>query len=245
MPTSIGPNDVSSTSRYLVPVITVGIYVYPQVEVLDFAGPFEVFTTANRVNPALTGKTHPSLQIPLSAQDVDTSHRISSSPLPRFNVHLIGQHPHTIHARGGLAITPSYDIHNHPKLDILLISGGHHDPEMNNVEVIEWIKHISSDCQLIASVCTGAFLLAQANVIQSQQVTTHWDDIAELAERFPMLKVNSDVRWVSDSTHSGQTVMTSAGISAGIDMALEIVTKFTNLALAQRTAKQMDYHWLR
>jgi transcriptional regulator GlxA family with amidase domain len=87
-------------------------------------------------------------------------------------------------------------------------------------------------------VCTGAFLLAQAGVLTDQPVTTHWEDIADLRAMFPALDVQEKVRWV----RSGN-ITTSAGISAGIDMSLYLVSVLDSMSLAERTARQMEYDW--
>jgi len=92
--------------------------------------------------------------------------------------------------------------------------------------------------KLTASVCTGAFLLAQAKVITSQVVTTHWEDIESLKNDYPSLNVVDNVRWVDEGN-----IVTSAGISAGIDMSLHLIAKLKNYKLAKQTAKQMQFDW--
>ena len=89
-----------------------------------------------------------------------------------------------------------------------------------------------------ASVCTGAFILAAAGVLTQGPVTTHWEDLADLRARFPHLTVRENVRWVDRGA-----LVTSAGISAGIDMSLHLVTRLAGAALSQRTARQMDTPW--
>jgi len=90
----------------------------------------------------------------------------------------------------------------------------------------------------VTSVCTGAFLLAKAGLLSNEKVTTHWEDLAELRAGFPDLDVHSEVRWVEDGNR-----LTSAGISAGIDMSLHLVERLHSRELAERTARQMDYAW--
>jgi transcriptional regulator GlxA family with amidase domain len=92
--------------------------------------------------------------------------------------------------------------------------------------------------QLAASVCTGSFLLARAGVLAGGEATTHWEDCADLSRDYPGLVVRPDQRW----TEAGR-VMTSAGISAGLDMSLRIVARFAGEELARRTARQIDYPW--
>jgi transcriptional regulator GlxA family with amidase domain len=91
---------------------------------------------------------------------------------------------------------------------------------------------------LVASICTGAFLLAKAGVLDGKAVTTHWEDIDDLKAMFPGLDVRTGQRWVDEGT-----VVTSAGISAGIDMSLHLVERLAGRALAERTARQMEFDW--
>lgn len=188
----------------------VGIYIYDEAEVLDFSGPFEVFSTASRV-------------------------RKTDQP---FNVCLIAEKMDAVTARAGYRVLPDFDLSNHPALDVLIIPGGVHTHEMNKQHILEWINLQSSKVSLTASVCTGAFLLAQAGVLTDQQVTTHWEDIPDLKTQFPQLKVIEQVRWVDQGS-----IVTSGGISAGIDMSLHLVSKLHSLELAEATAKQMEFAW--
>jgi transcriptional regulator GlxA family with amidase domain len=195
--------------------LQVGIYIYDEVEVLDFAGPYEVFSTACRV----FHRTRPQ------------------APAP-FAVALVGEARRTIHARAGFPVEPHHTIDDHPTLDILLVPGGVHDRELAKPRVIEWIARQHPKTRLTASVCTGAFLLAAARVLDGLEVTTHWEDCDDLERSFPALRVRRDARWIEH-----ERVMTSAGISAGIDMALRIVARFAGQDVAERTARQMEYDW--
>lgn len=190
--------------------MNVGIYIYNDAEVLDFSGPFEVFTTASRV---------------------------SEGDEP-FKVFLVGQSGGTVTARAGYRVIPDFGFHNHPEIDVLIVVGGDHSDEINKPDVIEWISVQSKKSKIVASVCTGAFLLAKAEVLQTETVTTHWDDIADLRGMFPTLRVVEGVRWVDEGE-----LITSGGISAGIDMSLHLVGKLHNTALAEKTARQMEFSW--
>ncbi|NQY93664.1 MAG: DJ-1/PfpI family protein [Campylobacteraceae bacterium] len=190
--------------------MNIGIYIYEEAEVLDFSGPFEVFSTASRF---------------LEENE-------------KFNVFLIAEQSLSVLARGGYDINAKYNINNHPKLDLLVVAGGVHTQEMKKDKVITWINTISKDTTITASVCTGAFLLAQAKVITTHKVTTHWEDIKDLKESFPSLDVQSNVRWVDEGN-----IVTSGGISAGIDMSLHLLSKIHSLELAEKTAKQMEFTW--
>lgn len=189
--------------------VNVGIYVYEQAEVLDFAGPFEVFSTASRVDGAAP-----------------------------FAALLVGESGAPVSARGGFRVSPACGFHDHPPLDVLIVPGGEHAAEMDKPRVCEWIARASRQARLTASVCTGVFLLAQAGVLGDERVTTHRDDIPELRRRFPRLTVVEAVRWVDEGA-----VVTSAGISAGIDMSLHLVERLGGRGLAERTARQMEFDW--
>ena len=193
----------------------VGIFVFNDVEVLDFAEPYEVFTTASRV---------------FKRQQPD-------SPDP-FTVFTVAQSTTSVRARAGLKVFPDYDLLNHPKIDLLLIPGGVVTSELEKPELIRWIVATAGKSRLTASVCTGAFLLARAGLLDGKSVTTHWEDIGDLRAMFPTVKVLEQVRWVDEGT-----VVTSAGISAGIDMSLHLVERFVDRELAKRTARQMEFDW--
>lgn len=191
--------------------INIGIFVYEDAEVLDFAGPFEVFSTASRLEQQA-----------------------------EIEVFLISEIDQLIVARNGFAVKPDWTIERHPKLDLLLIPGGVHTKELGKKHVIGWIRELATTVPNIASVCTGAFLLAETGLLNGRTVTTHWEDIPALRSSYPDLTVSQGVRWVEDGP-----ITTSAGISAGIDMSLSIVGKHFGIDLAIRTARQMEYEWIR
>ncbi len=194
----------------------VGIFIYDEVEVLDFAGPFEVFSTASRVKKRM------------APDDPDL-----------FNVFTIGENPAPVFARGGLEIKPRFQIHDHPPLDVMVIPGGVVTAELDKSHIALWISAASDKTLITASVCTGAFLLAKAGLLRSGVATTHWEDIPDLEDMFPDLTVKKDVRWVDQGD-----VVTSAGISAGIDMSLHLVSRMAGRTLAEKTARQMDFDWI-
>lgn len=189
----------------------VGIYIFDNVEVLDFAGPYEVFTCASRVN---RGET------------------------PLFNVFTVGESLTPVHARAGLKIDPDFSLADHPDIDCLIIPGGLINAELDKQNVIEWICQQSSKAKITASVCTGAFLLAAAGILEGKSATTHWEYIADLRAMFPQLAVKEGVRWVDEGA-----IVSSAGISAGIDMSLHLVERLKERDLALRTAKQLEFDW--
>lgn len=190
--------------------MNVGIYIYDNAEVLDFSGPFEVFSTAARVS-----------------KDPDL-----------FRVYLIGETGSTVSARAGFKVIPDYSIHNHPPLDLLVVVGGVHTGEMKNNNVMAWLAQQRARVPLIATVCTGIFLFAKAIDLSNIKVTTHWEDIPDLRQQFPDLNVQENIRWVDEGN-----LVSSGGISAGIDMSLYLVSRLHNRDLAERTARQMEYDW--
>lgn len=190
----------------------VAIYIFPDVEVLDFAGPYEVFTTASR----LFKRRNPE------ADDL-------------FRVFLVAKAQNAVRARAGLKVLPDFSLKNCPATHLLIVPGGVVDREVGDAQVIEWVKTQSSLATITASVCTGAFILAKAGLLEGRNATTHWEDIAELQTQFCNVLVREDVRWVDEGT-----IVTSAGIAAGIDMSLHLVSRFADKELAASTARQME-----
>ena len=193
----------------------IGILLYEDVEVLDFSGPFEVFTTAARV----AGKR---------------GEAFSYEPL------LIAPNRNAVYARAGYRVLPDYDFEDHPALDVLLVPGGVHEPHLGDKRLLSWIRTQAETVSLLTSVCTGAFLLAEAGCVPGKTMTTHWEDIPDFRRRYPSIKCVEEVRWVEQGA-----LISSAGISAGIDMALKVVARLGSEELAEQTARQMDFDWKR
>lgn len=188
--------------------MNIGIYIYDEAEVLDFSGPFEVFTTASRL--------------------ANTA----------FTPFLFSETGGVVRARGGYLVQAHYSFLNCPPLDLLLVVGGVHSAELHKPNVLQKLAHLAQNAQLVASVCTGAFILAEAGVLTTQKVTTHWEDVVDLRRDYPQLKVIEGVRWVDEGRF-----LTSGGISAGIDLSLHLVGRLHSIALAERTARQMEFAW--
>ncbi len=199
--------------------LQVGILMFPEVEALDFAGPFEVFTTASRM--AL---------------------RATPDAPPPFAVSTIARQRGLCRARAGLQVQVDHDFADHPALDVLVVPGGVVTDELQQPDTLAWLARTAPGCALLASVCTGAFLLAAAGLLPAgSRVITHWEDIDDLRRAHPALIVQDaeqQLRWVDLGT-----TITSAGISAGIDMSLHLVERLAGRALAERTARQMDFAW--
>ncbi|NHZ41611.1 DJ-1/PfpI family protein [Massilia aquatica] len=194
---------------------TIGIYVFDDVEVLDFAGPYEVFTCATRMAAKLT----PDAAAP-------------------FRVRTIGATTAMLRARAGLSVLPEADFTDAGAIDVLIVPGGVVTKEQSKPDVIAWIAATAARSELTASVCTGAILLAQAGLLDGQEATTHWADVEELRAGFPLVRVLERRRWIDNGA-----IVTSGGISAGIDMSLHLVERLAGRELALRTAHLMEYDW--
>ena len=196
------------------------IFIFDEVEVLDFAGPFEVFGVCG----LRTGKEQP------------------------FNVYTVAQ-KELITARNGLRIIPHYLLHNCPQPDILLLPGGggvHPDGtafgsrrEMNNTFLLEWIREKNRTAEMLLSVCTGSLLLAKAGLLEGLSATTHWKAVDAMRSAAPHTTILPEERWVDNGR-----IILSAGISAGIDMSLYVISKLLGKEAADETAQYMQYeHW--
>ncbi|PEJ08269.1 DJ-1/PfpI family protein [Bacillus wiedmannii] len=187
---------------------SVGIFLFNEVEVLDFAGPFEVFS----VTEADEEKT--------------------------FTVYTVSQNGEMITARNGLKVKPDYSIEDLPPIDILIIPGGKgvRENEVQNDIIINWVRQQMKEVKLMTSVCTGALLLAKAGLLEGLKATTHWASIQTFKGDFPNVEVMENVKFV-DEGH----IITSAGISAGINMSFHIVKNLLGVEIAEETAKSMEY----
>jgi len=192
---------------------TVGILLFPEVEVLDFCGPFEVFSVT-RLN--------------------ENKRREEPSP---FRLLLIGDTAEPISAAGGMRILPECTTTACPAIDILLVPGGWGTrDQMNNARLIDWIRQRARRVETLISVCTGSLLLGQAGLLDGHRATTHFASLSLLRERFPKVTVVDDQHVVEEGN-----ILTSAGISAGIDLALRIVARYCGEEVARNTARYMEY----
>jgi transcriptional regulator GlxA family with amidase domain len=195
--------------------LQVGILIFPNVEVLDFAGPFEVFSVASR----------------LASRKSETLH-------PPFRVSLISASMSPVIARHGLTVMPASDFDSTTNIDILIVPGGVVTQVLNDTSVLAWIQSAARSAALTASVCTGAFLLAKSGLLEGRTVTTHWEDIADLRADFPELDIVESMPYVDQGN-----IVTSGGISAGIEMSLHLVERMLGTSAAVATARQMEYRW--
>ena len=188
----------------------VAIMIFDDVEVLDFAGPFEVFAVSRDKDDGTT---------------------------QLFNVYTIAEKAVPVIARNGLSINPNYTLDDCPKPDIYVIPGGRGTRSaMHNDTLIKWIKAQSKTAEQVLSVCTGAFMLAKAGLLDGLAATTYHTEFDHLRSMAPTTTLHPDKRFVDN----GQ-VVTSAGISAGIDMSLYVVSKLHGKAQALYTAQRMEY----
>lgn len=195
--------------------LQVAILVFDDVEALDLGGPYEVFTTASRMHQRL----HPGAP-------------------KAFDVYCVARMLDPVRARAGLRVLPDADFASANSPDVLIVPGGVVDAAAACPATRAWVAWAAGHAQITASVCTGAFILAAAGVLTEGPATTHWEDIADLRAQYPALDVQENVRWVDRGA-----LVTSAGISAGIDMSLHLVTRLLGAALSERTARQMDTPW--
>ena len=196
--------------------INVGIFVFDEVEVLDFAGPFEVFSRTRLLKGAESRRSN------------------DSAPLNPFTVS-IDTKPLT--ATGGLKIIADYTFNNFPKIDILIVPGGYGTRTLLNNEILlKWIKAVSDKANITASVCTGSLLLAKAGLLEGKRATTHWGAIEALKS------ISKDIQVITERRVVNDEIITSAGVSSGIDMAFMIVENFYGEEVSSDTAKYIEFH---
>lgn len=190
--------------------LEVAILLFPEVEVLDFAGPFEVFSVASRIT--------------------------RDRPHPPFRIRTIAAGRAPVPARHGLPVVPELAFADRPAVDLLIVPGGIVDQPLADATTLAWIAETARQASLTASVCTGAFLLAKLGLLDGRSATTHWEDIPALRAEFPAVDVIENVPYVDEGP-----IVTSAGISAGIEMSLHLVGRILGAAAASATARQMQY----
>jgi transcriptional regulator GlxA family with amidase domain len=191
----------------------VAILIFPDVEVLDFCGPFEVFSVT-RLN--------------------EDARREEPSP---FEVLLVAETEDTVVATGGLKVIPDVTLETCPPLDILVVPGGWGTrAESKNARLLEWIRDRGRKVETLTSVCTGSMLLGHAGLLDGRRGTTHWRSLDRMRDAFPAVTVEEKLHVVEHGN-----ILTSAGISAGIDMALRVVIRYFGEAVGRATARNMEY----
>jgi transcriptional regulator GlxA family with amidase domain len=208
-----------SKSQPLVKKHNVGILLFDGVEVLDFAGPFEVFSRT-RLVPGVESRR--------------------SEVAAPFRVFTVAKKGEIVTATGDLQLTPRYSFQTAPPIDLLIIPGGYGTRTLlNDGETLDWIRMTAATARKVTSVCTGSLLLAQAGLLDGRRATTHWgalDLLQEISDsQGAAISVQRDLRFVDDG------LITSAGVSAGIDMALYVVDQMCGASVAAETAHYMEY----
>ena len=185
--------------------MNVAILLYAHVEVLDYAGPYDVFANAGEEN---------------------------------FNIYTVAETASPVITFPNLSVNPQYTIANCPKPDILIIPGG----MTSNVsqKTKNWIKENSKDADYVFSVCTGAFILAEIGILDGLEATTHSSGLSRLENKFTAInKVHSDKRYVDNGK-----VITSGGVSAGIDASFYLISKILGEVNARAVANAIEYiYW--
>jgi len=195
--------------------LNVGILLFCDVEVLDFAGPFEVLSRTRTVPGAESRRSE------------------DSAP---FRVFTVAKTKQKIRAIGDLIVEPKYSFTDAPRIDILVVPGGWGSrAAMQYPEVLAWVKSVAAAAKYTSSVCTGALILARAGLLAGKRATTHWAAYDLLAFLDGGVKVIRDARVVKDG------IFTSAGVSAGIDMAFALVEEICGPAVAEETAHYIEY----
>ena len=195
--------------------LNAAIFFFDGVEVLDFAGPFEVFSRTRLV------------------PGVESRRSDASAP---FDVFTVARSVGPVNATGGLRVLPHFDFAGAPPIHLLVIPGGFGTRQLlDDLEVREWIQRAAGKAQLTTSVCTGALLLARAGLLVGKRATTHWGAHDLLASLDSTIVVDRQMRVVDDG------IVTSAGVAAGIDMALAVVESLHGKPVADDTAKHMEF----
>ena len=192
--------------------LKIGILIFDDVEELDFAGPWEVFTMGNEMA------------------------KRAGKPVPH-DVFLVAEKDSPIRCAKGMRVLPDTTTAQCTTLDVLLVPGGQGTRrEVGNAALLGWIANVSRDAKWITSVCTGAMLLTAAGPAKGKRVTTHWGFIETLRARNEAAEVLSHYRYVRDGN-----VVTAAGVSAGIDMALWLTGEWHGPDFARTVQRGMEY----
>lgn len=189
------------------------IFLFDQVDLLDAGGPYEVFLTASRLSVR------------------------AGEPAP-FEVVTAGITGATVSSYGGLRLGPELAACEITALDLLVVPGAIAiDAVIASPALVATVAGLAGHAQVVASVCTGAFILQAAGLLDERDWTTHWEDIELLAARGSG-RGQSGVRWVDSGA-----LVTAGGLSSGLAMALHLVERFAGHELARSTAKQLEYDW--
>ncbi len=191
---------------------TIGLLLFDGAEELDFVGPFEVFTMTNEV-AAENGREEPNRVLLLSPNGGETA------------------------GAKGMKIAQTLPMTSAPALDVICVPGGQGTRALvQDRAVLDWVSTAARDCTWITSVCTGSFVLAAAGLTAGKRLTTHWQAVDEFKKLGLAGELLSGYRYVRDGN-----LLTAAGVSAGIDMALWLTGQMHGVTLARETQKAMEY----
>jgi len=190
----------------------VAIVLYEGVELLDFAGPGEVFQAAGSFG--------------------------ESEGRRAFNVYTVAVAKKPLKSQRFLTIVPEYSIDDAPKPDLIVIPGGSSSALTNDARFMAWAKKATTDSEILLTVCTGAFIPAQAGLLDGKGATTWYGAIDNLRQAAPRANVIEGRRFIDSGG-----IITTAGVSAGIDGALHVVARLLGRQIADQTARYMEYHW--
>ncbi len=192
----------------------VAILLFAGFDLIDAGGPYEVFLTASR----------------LAQRD--------GLP-PQYEVVLVSPGGADAVAFGGMTLTRLHDSADVGRVDIAIVPGTIDVASaLGDRSIVDAVRSLVGSSPVVASVCTGAFLLADAGVLSGKSATTHWEDLAILEATGQTGKVTGGVRWVDEGS-----VVTSGGLTSGIHMALHLVARDYGVDHALRTARHMDQPW--
>ena len=204
---------------------TVGILLFDQVDLTDITGPSEVFHHA-----VYSGR---DLHQILFGRDTAENHPLLVKTVSQTGVPL--------KASNGLRLAPDYSLEQASAFDIVVIPSanlGIIAHVLADEEIIQWIARSSSQSQLMTSVCTGAFLLAQAGLLNGKRATTHWAALDQFEQQFPQVQVQRSKKFVDEGS-----IITAAALTAGFHMALHVVERLLGKKMAQAVAKGIDMEW--
>jgi putative intracellular protease/amidase len=190
----------------------VAVVLYQGVEILDFAGPAEVFEAAAGFG--------------------------ANGGEPAFRVYTVGRSRTPVVSQGFIDIVPDYSIDDSPRPDIVVLPGGGSDTVRNDPAFLAWVKEAGGHSDAVITVCTGAFIAAQAGFLDGLEATTYYGAVPSLASGFPSIRVLPGRRLVDNGR-----IITTAGVSAGIDGSLHFVARELGRWVADRTAEYMEYKW--
>jgi transcriptional regulator GlxA family with amidase domain len=190
----------------------VAIVLYDGVELLDFAGPGEVFQAAGSFS------AHASQR--------------------GFNVFTVAVSKKPLVSQRFLDIVPDYSIEDAPKPDVLVIPGGSTNALLEDAAFMSWAARVSREAELTLTVCTGAWVPGKLGLLDGKVATTWYGAIEDFRKAVPKATVQEGRRFVDNGS-----LITTAGVSAGIDGALHAVARLTGRAVADKTARYMEYHW--